>query len=97
MPLDGTSNRMRRQDLWDVVEAIGMLIGGLISVGFIMWMLFWMFSSMVPPAPAHITDPRKGHVWINDSTEKYCDGTTLVYEFDDNGSVTPNSPECASK
>ena len=40
------------------------------------------------------TDPRNGRV-DTPSGSKYCDGTTLIYEFHRGGDTIANSPECA--
>jgi len=46
-------------------------------------------------SPPPNTDPKKGTVTEQDGyVDKYCDGTTLVYEVGRGGSTIPNSPEC---
>lgn len=91
MPLDGTSNRMRREDYWGLLEGIASIVAGLLLVGMCVLLIsIWMPSSNKPV----ITDPRKGVVSVTEYTSKYCDGTTLVYEIDRGGTAVPNSPEC---
>jgi hypothetical protein len=93
MPLDGTNitSTYRNVDpfiLFFIAFAI-VLTTVVISVGII--------DDNNYKKALKLTDPKKGDVILSDTSRKYCDGTTLVYEIDRGGTAIPNSPECVSQ
>jgi hypothetical protein len=88
MPLNGTSARSTYRDVDPFIFIIPIV--GIIVVGVVVLFAANATSPKTPP----ITDPRKGVVSLSEYSNKYCDGTTLVYEIDRGGTAIPNSPEC---
>jgi hypothetical protein len=86
MTRNGTSARSTYRDVDPFIFIIPIV--GIIVVGVVV-----LFAANAPKTTP-ITDPRKGVVSLSEYSNKYCDGTTLVYEIDRGGTAIPNSPEC---
>lgn len=88
---------MRRRDAgFTVIE----LLVCIIVAGIIFAIVFPIYIRHHPGPPAN-TDPRYGWTKVDDSIEKRCDGTTMLYRERNTAShgltASPNNVECSGR